>query len=72
MANNPPPSLTGLILAVNFAIEKAIAATLLLNNLMAKVRAVSPNPLAHYVERYYNRALDLIGARRQSNNVSVR
>ena len=32
-----------------------------LSDLMARVRAVSPNPLAHYVERYYNRAPGMLG-----------
>jgi len=61
VANNPPPSSTGLILAVNSAIEKAVAAISSIDDLMARARASSPNPSAHYVERYYNRAPGLPG-----------
>ena len=56
VADNPPLLLIGLILAINSAIKKAMAAIASLNNLMARARASSPNPLAHYMERYYNRA----------------
>ena len=56
VANNPPPLLIGLILIVNSVIEKAVAVISSIDDLMARARASSLNPSAHYVERYYNRA----------------
>ena len=52
MANNPPLSSIGLILVVNSAIEKAMVVITLLNDLMARVRIISPNPslLTHYIK----------------------
>ena len=74
MANNPPLSSIGLILAVNSVVEKAMAATTSLDDLMARVRAISPSLSIHYVERHYNRAPDLSSIRRQeqSNKPSAR
>ena len=63
VANNPPPSLIGLIYTINSAIEKAMAAIATLDNLMARARATSPNPLTYYIERHYNRAPGLLNIR---------
>ena len=67
MANNPPPSSTGLILTVNSAIEKATAAIASLSDLEARARAVSSNPSAHYIEQHYNRAPSLSDTRQKTN-----